>query len=218
MLLWEQLGDAVAADLALSNTATTEKLEGDFAKARALLAQVAAASQARGDVRGLGSALNGLGDVAAFEGDHDAARRYHQQSLEIHQRIGDRWGIAGVLADLARVDMDAGEYGAAAVSLTQALRVFRELGHQRGVARQLEMLSWCASRQLRDHDAVALASAAAAIRMKIGSPARQEERGRIGQSLAAAQSRLTAEAYDTAWREGRSMELDRLLVQESRDV
>jgi predicted ATPase/serine/threonine protein kinase len=218
VLLWEQLGDAVAADLARSNTATTAKLEGDFAKSRALLVQVAAASQARGDVRGLASALNGLGDVAASEGDHDAARRYHQQSLDIYHRIGDRWGIAGVLADLARVDVDACDYAAARVSLTQALRVFREVGHQRGVARQLEMLSWCASRQSRDHDAVALASAAAAIRMKIGSPARQEESGRVGQSLAAAHSRLTAEAYDRAWREGRAMDLDRLMAAESRDA
>ncbi len=42
VLLWEQLGDAVAADLARSNTATTAKLEGDFGKARGLLAHVAA--------------------------------------------------------------------------------------------------------------------------------------------------------------------------------
>jgi predicted ATPase/serine/threonine protein kinase len=213
VLLWEQLGDAVAADLARSNTATTAKLEGDFAKARALLEQVAAASETRHDVRGVASALNGLGDVAGAEGHHDSARHYHQQSLQIYQRIGDRWGIAGVLADLARVDVDACDYAAARVSLTRALHAFRELGHQRGVARQLEMLSWCASRESRDHDAVTLASAAAAIRLKIGSPARQGEAGRIEQTLAAAQSRLTPEAYASAWREGRSTVLDQLLAQ-----
>jgi hypothetical protein len=50
--------------------------------------------------------------------------------------------------------------------------------------------------------------------MKIGSPARQDE-GRIEQTLAAAKSRLSAEAYDQAWRDGRSMDLDRLLAQGS---
>jgi predicted ATPase/serine/threonine protein kinase len=212
VVLWEQLGDAVAVDLARSNTATTATFEGDYGKARALLEQVADASQARGDVRGVAAALNGLGDVAGKEGHHEAARRYHQQSLAIYQRIGDRWGIAGVLADLARVDVDACDYGAAAASVTQALQAFRELGHQRGMARQLEMLSWCASCQSRDADAVALASAAAAIRMKISSPPRQGERERIEQTLTLAQNRLTPEAYAAAWRDGRAATLDQLLA------
>src|SRR5688572_30894187 len=50
--------DDAAADLARSNTATTAKLEGAFDKARGLLQQVATASHARGDVRGVASALN----------------------------------------------------------------------------------------------------------------------------------------------------------------
>jgi predicted ATPase/predicted Ser/Thr protein kinase len=211
VLLWEQLGDAVAADLARSNTATTAKLEGDFRKARGLLQHVASASEARGDVRGVAAALNGLGDVAQSDGDHDAARRYHTQSLDIYRRIGDRWGIAGVLADLARVDVDTADYAAARASLTQALRAFRELGHQRGVVRQLEMLSWCATCQSRDREALALVSAAATIRTKIGAPPRQGEQERIQQTMAMAQSRLAPETYATAVRDGRTAALDDLL-------
>ena len=145
------------------------------------------------------------------EGDHDAARSYHKQSLDIYRRIGDRWGIAGVLADLARTDIAASDYAGAEASLTQALQAFRDLGHQRGVARQLEMLSVCASCQSRDRDAVTLASAAAAIRMKIGSPARQAEHERIQTTLATAQSRLPPEIYAAAWRDGRTTSLNELL-------
>ena len=116
-----------------------------------------------------------------------------------------------MLADLARVDVDAADYDAAGESLTQALQAFRDLGHQRGVARQLEMLSWCASRQSRDRDAVVLLSAAAAIRLKIGSPARQAEQQRIQTTLATAQSRLMPELYAAAWRDGRAATLDDLL-------
>ena len=212
VVLWEQLGDARAADLARSNTATTSKLEGAFDKARGLLEQVATASEARGDVRGVASALNGLGDVASSEGNYDAARRFHQQSLDIYRRIGDRWGVAGVLADLARVDVEAGDHPAAASSLTVALRAFRELGHQRGVARQLESLSWCASQRGRDADAVELAGAAATIRLKIGSPARAAERGRIEDTLALARGRMTPDDYADAWRTGRTATLDALLA------
>jgi predicted ATPase/serine/threonine protein kinase len=209
--LWEQLGDAAAADLARSNTATTAKLEGAFDKARGLLQHVAMASEARGDARGVASALNGLGDVATSEGDHDAARRFHHQSLESYRRIGDRWGIAGVLADLARVDVEARDYAAAVGSLTAALRAFHELGHQRGVARQLEALAWCASQQGRSDQAVRLASAAAAIRLKTGSPARRHERGRIDETLALARRDMTPGHYADAWRLGRTATIDELL-------
>ncbi|HZI79746.1 MAG TPA: tetratricopeptide repeat protein, partial [Vicinamibacterales bacterium] len=212
VVLWEQLGDDAAADLARSNTATTAKLEGAFDKARGLLQQVATASHARGDVRGVASALNGLGDVATAEGDHDAARRFHHQSLDIYRRIDDRWGIAGVLADLARVDVEARDYPAAVGSLTGALQAFREVGHQRGVARQLESLSWCASQQGRDHEAVTLASAAAAIRQKIGSPARDAERTRIDDTLTLARGRMTPDGYADAWRSGRTATIDDLLA------
>ena len=177
--LWEQLGDVTAVDLATSNMANAAKAGGNFDLARSLLEQVVASSQARGDVRGFASALNGLGDVAASQGNHDSARRYHHESLARYREIDDRWGIARVLADLASVDLQAGEYAEADRSLKEAVQAFRALGHQRGVARQLESLSWCASCQSRDEAAVVLASAAAAIRHKIGAPAKQVEREKI---------------------------------------
>ncbi len=99
-----------------------------------------------------------------------------------------------MLADLASVDLQAGEYAAADRSLREAIQAFRGLGHQRGVARQLESLSWCASCQSRDEAAVVLASAAAAIRQRIGAPAKQAERERIERTLAQARVRLGPEA------------------------
>ena len=118
------------------------------------------------------------------QGDYDVARRHHQQSLSRYRRIEDRWGIARVLSDLASIDLQARDFGAANRSLKQALQAFRALGHQRGVARQLEALSWCAGRQSRDREAILLASAAAAIRLRIGTPAKQAERDKVERTLA----------------------------------
>jgi hypothetical protein len=153
-------------------------------------------------VRGVASALNGLGDIAASQGDFESARRFHHDSLARYREIDDRWGIAGVLADLAQVDVQASDDAAATGTLIEALRAFRELGHQRGVARQLESLAWCAGRQSRDEEAVALASAAATMRRKIGTPPKPGERDRLDATLAQARSRMSAEAYANAWREG----------------
>jgi predicted ATPase len=209
--LWAELGDETAVELANSNMAHAAKLGGDFDLARQLLEQVAASAAARGDQRGVAYALNGLGDVAASRNDAAAARRYHHDSLTRMREIDDRWGVARVLTDLGRVDLQAGEFEQADRSHREALRVFRDLGHQRGIARQLDSLSWCAIRQSRAEAAVTLASAAAAIRRRIGAQAKAAERERIEKTLDQARAAITPDAYATAWRDGHTAPLDRIL-------
>jgi predicted ATPase/predicted Ser/Thr protein kinase len=209
--LWARLGDVVAVDLGTSNMANAARAGGNFELARRLFEEVVESSRARGDQRGVASALNGLGDVAAAQGHYDSARQYHHDSLVRFREIDDRWGIGRVLADLASVDLQAGEYADADRSITAALQAFRALGHQRGVARQLESLAWCASCQSRDESAVRLASAAAAIRRRIGAPAKQNEKDTVERTLAQASTRLTLEAFAHAWKDGLTGTLDRLL-------
>jgi tetratricopeptide (TPR) repeat protein len=209
--LWERLGDATAVELATSNVAHSAKTAGNFELARRLFKQLVASSQERGDIRAFTSALNGLGDVAAAEGNHDAARRYYQESLARYRQIDDRWGVARVLADLANVDLHAGDYQVADRSLMAALQAFKALGHQRGVARQLEALSLSAGNQSRHEEAVRLAGAAAAIRQRIGAPAKPLESEKVQRTLAQARAGTGAEAYAAAWKEGLSAPLDRVL-------
>ncbi len=124
--------------------------------------------------------------------------------------------LRAVLADLASVDLQAGEYAEADRSLKEAVQAFRALGHQRGVARQLESLSWCASCQSRDEAAVVLASAAAAIRQKIGAP---RQAGANGKRSSARWPRRECGSVPRriaeAWREGLTAPLDRILDAEN---
>jgi tetratricopeptide (TPR) repeat protein len=209
--LWARLGNDVAVDLGTSNMANAAKAGGNFDLAQRLLAEVVASSRARGDQRGVASALNSLGDLAAAQGLYDAARQHHHESLATFRDLDDRWGIGRVLADLASVDLQAGEHADADRSITAALEAFRALGHQRGVARQLEALAWCASCRSRDATAVRLTGAAAAIRQKIGAPARQREREMVERTLAQAGTRLTPDVYAQAWKDGLTGTLDDLL-------
>jgi predicted ATPase/serine/threonine protein kinase len=208
---WQQLGDPLGVDLARSNMATVATLDGQLALARLLLHEVATSSRARGDLRVVASALNGLGDVAVAEGNHAAARQYHHDSLAMYRQVDDHWGVAGVLADLATVDVRAEDYPAAERWARESLRAFFAVGHPRGVARQVETLAWCAAAQRLDERAVMLASAAAAIRFKVGSPPKERERAQVDKALQLARERLPADVYQEAWRQGRAMPLDQLL-------
>ena len=120
-----------------------------------------------------------------------------------------------MLNDVANVDLEIGDYGAAAGALVEALAIFHKLGHRRGVARGLALLSFCASRQNRDETAVRLASAAAAVRLRIGAPLRPLEHARIDETLAQARERIDPEAYAAAWREGRTATMDSILASEA---
>ncbi len=166
--------------------ANAAKAEGNFDLARSLLEEVAAASQARGDVRGVASALNGLGDLAASQGDYDAARRYHHQSLDRYRRLNDRWGMARVLSDLAHVDLEALDYDrgespvhgrAAGVSRPRTSARRRPSAGIAGVVRQLPVA--------RRRGGAARRARAAAIRLRIGTRAKPAERERIDRTLTA---------------------------------
>ena len=200
--LFEETVGAVGAARRRDRRRPGAQQHGDDGQARGRLRQGARAAragrrrprEARGDVRGVASALNGLGDVAASEGDHDAARRYHQQSLADlsadRRSVGHRRRARGSGARRRRRPATTPRPTSRS---REALQAFRELGHQRGVARQLEIAVVVRQLPGARPEAVALASAAAAIRLKIGSPARQGERGaHRADAGARAQSRLSA--------------------------
>ncbi len=192
--------------------ANAAKAEGNFPLAQALLEQVAAACLARHDVRGVASALNGLGDVAAARGE--LCRGAPLSSSEPGEVQRGRRSVGpwrGCCRILRSVNIDARDHEAATGLLKEALQAYRALGHQRGIARQLESLALCAGNQARDDEAVTLASAAAAIRTKIGMPHKPAERVRFDQALELARARLSQDAYEKAWDAGRSVSLDRIL-------
>ena len=193
------------ADLARSNTATTAKLEGDFEKARPSWSTWPATSKARGDLRGIAAALNGLGDVAAAQRDRASARRYHTRasiSTSDRRSLGDCRGARRSRPHRSgRIRLRRGR-----TSLTQALQAFRELGHQRGVARQLEMLSWCAGVPVTRRGRGGACERGGRHPAEDRHPAKGE-REQIEQTLAMARA-LTPDTYANAWRDGRTATLE----------
>lgn len=212
--LWQELGETTAVELARFNTATAATAQGDVSLARSILDDLLSSSEARHDLRAVASALNRLGDLAAAQADYAAARDFHQRSLAAFRQLDDRWGVAQVLTDLSDVELHIGNHASATSALLESLRTFRELGHQRGIARQLERLAWRFGCERRYRAAVRLASAAAAIRQRIGAPIKPTERERIDETLAHARSRIDADTFAHVWREARFETLDAILESE----
>jgi tetratricopeptide (TPR) repeat protein len=210
LLLWKELGTGRVM-LGLTNVASIAKRQGDYVTARTTYEVVLEAFRSLGDVRGIASALNGLGEVAMAEGDYAGARRHYQESLAQFRQIDDRWEIAGALRDLGHLSRKEGDYASACAAYREALAMFRALGHRRGIARVLENLACCAAPQGRPEQALKLAGAAATLREKLGRPPSAVERKELDESLREARKNLTPVDQTNAWNEGRSMNLDEIL-------
>ena len=211
MELWQQVDNSTAVDLARSNMANAAKAEGNFPLARALLEQVAAACSCATTSAVWRRRSTGSATSPPARGELAAARRYHHQSLEKFSQVERSVGPGAGAVDLAQINIDALEHEAASGSAQECAAGVPRARPSARHRRQLESLALCAGNQARDDEAVTLASAAAAIRIRIGMPHEPAERERFDQALELARSRLSKDDYDTAWDAGRSVSLDRIL-------
>ena len=86
--------------------------------------------------------------------------------------------------------------------------MFQDLGHKRGIARVLECFAVSAAAQSRPEQSLRLAGAAAALRLRIGSPLIPAEQSRLEKQLESARNMLTNAAGLEAWSSGWEMSLE----------
>jgi hypothetical protein len=135
----------------------------------------------------------------------------YEQGLAIFRELGDRWGIAGTLADLGSLAREQGNYSAACSLYRESIKIFHEMDHKRGIARLLECFAGAAAVQLEAERSLRLAGAAAALRQNIGAPLTPAEQSKLEGSLNQARQALTNTAGVTAWLEGWSLPVEKIV-------
>jgi len=122
---------------ALNCHARLERTQGNYAAARASFDEAYRICRENSDVRGMATALNGLGIVSSDVGAHEAARSYYEQSLAAHRELGNSSSVAVALNNLGIVACDQGDYPAARKLFEESLAVHRELGNRANEAANL---------------------------------------------------------------------------------
>jgi predicted ATPase len=211
LALWRESGDPRAVARSLSNLASILKMQGDNERASSLYAECMSIFQGLGDRMGVAWSLNHQGDVARDQCDSAAARALYEQDLAIFRELGDRWGIAGTLADLGILAREQGDYFAASSRYRESIKIFQELDHKRGIARLLECFAGLAAVQLEAERSLRLAGAAAALRQNIGAPLTPVEQSKLEASLNQARQALSNTAGVTAWLEGWSLPVEKII-------
>lgn len=202
-------GDRNSLAHSLNNLGIVVEMQGDLAAARALYEESLALNRELGARQAEASTLAGLGNVALQEGDYVAARALYESSLEIRREVGDRWGIASTLNALGAVAGLLGERQAARLLYCRSLEMHQELEDHKGVAASLESLASLAYQENSPVVAAQLWGAASALRKALTTPLPPYREAEVAEEIRLAREAIGAEAFHTAWEEGRTLPPER---------
>lgn len=157
-----------------------------------------------GDREHLALTSNTLGDLARASGQYEEATRLYQESLDLIGQEGPQGWRALYLHNLGHAKGHLGDERQARALFAEALSRYRDIGDRRGV---LECVAGLAS-LIADRDperTARLLGAATAVADAMGTRLSQLNRTDYDNSLATARRRLGDEAFEAAWRQGRSL-------------
>ncbi|GIW07992.1 MAG: hypothetical protein KatS3mg060_2797 [Dehalococcoidia bacterium] len=128
--LFASLGDVARQALVLLNRGKLERRRGQTEAAEAAFERSLLLYREVGDLQGIASALNRLGDLARERGDLALARTLHDEALAMfHQQRGDRWGQAIALNYLALAALADGDPAGTTALAQGALRALAGPAH-----------------------------------------------------------------------------------------
>lgn len=206
-----ELGDSVGAAGALAVLGLVERGEGNAERAMQLLEESLRQLRAMGDQVRTSVVLLNLGLVHRDRGDYGRAQRMFEEALGLFQTLGDRWGTAFAQSNLGIVAWNMGEFAQAAELFRQSLVLRKALGEKRGISTSITGLGVVAIRQGQARRAAVLLGAAEALREAVKVPPPPFIRDSYDSLVASLKEALPGEVFQSAWAEGRGMDLERAI-------
>jgi non-specific serine/threonine protein kinase len=211
LLIWRTLGHKQGIATSLIRLGIVAFWQGDHETTRALCEASLVISRELNDQVGIILSLNGLGEVARAQGDYALAGNYYQDSLRLSHDIGHKWGIAAALHNLGYVAHHQGDYTQAAAHFSESLPLYQELGDRRGVSECLVGLAGVYSMTGKPEHAARLFGSANALLATLSAPLSPNDSHEYERNLQLTRAQLPSSAFDTAWREGEGMEIERAM-------
>jgi predicted ATPase len=185
----------------------------DYAGAQRSLMHGLTLSREIDDQAGIAHSQLLLARVAHHSGNNGEATQLAGTSLAIYRTVNDRIAMNWALHSLVHYAIDQGDFGHARVALAEGLGLAIESGYRWGTIALLEAAAALAAAEEQPIRALRLAGAAAALREPIGVPLPPDWSGDLERQLAPARQRLGEARAATAWSSGRSLTIDRAVLE-----
>lgn len=196
----------------LSNLGVVARYLGNQEAGRQYYEKSLAIREEIGDRWGVAVSLNNLGNMAIDSGDTVYARQQLDRALVIWQEIGERWNTTNTLHNLANVARDEGDTQQAMQLYAESVTGWRTLDDNWGLAYWLEDMGLFYLSQSVPERAIALMSAAAALRERIGAPRPPAYQTKLDGAMAFTINSLDESAQLAAIAWGESMSLEEVIV------
>jgi non-specific serine/threonine protein kinase len=170
--------------------------------------EAVALQRALGDTVGLARAFLIIEMVAAVQQDYERAAVLHEETLALARKLEDNFAIILSLALGAFASLGLGDHRQARDLCAEGLELSRQLNMRHLTATHLHISAALACSQGKPARSARLWGAAKALRETIGTNFSPVERHIYGPYIAAARAQLDEAAWEAAWAEGRTMELE----------
>ena len=180
----------------------------DPAAAERWLEQATEAARRSGNPQEIATAIQVRGRVASRTGRLVDAQRWFRESRAQFEAIGDQRFALSAQSELAHALRRSGAIGEAEAEYRQTIRGWLQSGNRGAIANQLESFASLAVSRATGLRAARLFGAAEALREAAGAPMTALEREEYDAEVGRLRGMLDAEAFASAWADGRRMTAD----------
>jgi predicted ATPase/transcriptional regulator with XRE-family HTH domain len=205
-----RLDDTSGIATSLSNLSSVALTRGDLDAAATFAVESAALYRRIDHGAGLWHPLNKLGLIAGLRGEYDSAEALFGECLRIQSDLGDTNGMLYSYANLGGIAYKRGAIGQALELLRNSLDLAGSNDSKAALAKTFEDIG-AAIGTFDPARGVRLVAAGDAVRQAIGSPLFPSERSDYDMEIAKLRDALGNDAFDTQWRIGSIMPLERAL-------
>ncbi len=189
------------------------RLEGKFAEAQSHFERCVEIANMMGDRINMGIALSNLSNVTNMQEDYTRSGRYAAQSLRIFRAVGDELEIPFPLRMMAYAAMHSGDLTRSRILIRESLVANHGLEHIPGQLACVVASAKCVLAEKDTKKAITL-GALIETRMKIdGVRLMEPDRKALQEVLAQGKKKLGKAAYESAYQEGQSLELENVIMQ-----
>jgi len=192
----------------LSNLAAVSYSQGDYERATELYEESMDHFREQGDKHSLAGCLNDLGMVVYSQDDLGRAARLTEEAVALYRELGNRGGVSVGLYNLGWIALLQDDLGRAADLYGESLSLSWESGLNLTVQMALEGIACMAGAEGETERAARLWGAAQALHETKGIPRDIDFLAEADARISAVRSGMGEEAWEEAWRKGRTMTLD----------
>ena len=206
---FREIGDKRGEALARNNLGNIYYMKNDFNTAKDYYQDALKLGRESDDRYVRAITLSGLGITLFRQGKLSEANSYYQESLALNREMGDKVGLSLLRCYLGLLALAQGQLDAARRSFLEGLTIAHESNIKPYVIYNLIGMANVLMVEVKPSHAVTLLSAITGIAQSIGFKIEPELQEPYDQAVAEARQKLSEPSFETAWKAGESMDIER---------